>query len=551
MEGECKVLNCYPGSRICDTEGAKVLKCRPDGSSYVEEDTCSVSAGEVCADGECINLCVKAAEENSYIGCNYWAVHLENAPQELMGDPSIQASDTAPWGVVISNTSDTDTAQVKVSDANGATLKTGTVAPKDLALFTFDPKGADAKYNLKKTEIAAKAINIQTSVPVSVYQFNPLNNKVKVYSNDASLLLPTHILSGNYIVAARAEIDGIPPSHLNRGYFAVVNPNPNPVTLKITAACNLEAGGGAPAMSAGQVITLELGAHMTLNYSTRADGDDPTGTVIQSTGGAVAVFGGHVCENIPDTNGFCDHLEEQLFPVETWGRSFVAARFAPRDYLTQSCDPRNPACKMETIQCQTPKNGDWSPPDFFRVIASKNGTKVTTLPAQPGTPATINRGEFIEFESAGEFNINATAPVMVVQYMAGSTYSNNWFQDYDVCSHIGDPAMVLLVPVEQYRSNYVFLVPDDYATNWVSIVAPAGTDVTITAKSGSVTNIAADQFSQIGSSTYGIYRHQTQAGTFTMSATNAVSIIVYGYHQDVSFAYPGGLDLVFINPQPL
>jgi hypothetical protein len=36
----------------------------------------------------------------------------------------------------------------------------------------------------------------------------------------------------------------------------------------------------------------------------------------------------------------------------------------------------------------------------------------------------------------------------------------------------GDPSLVMIPPIEQYRPNYVFLTPDKYAFDFVSIVAP-------------------------------------------------------------------------------
>jgi hypothetical protein len=50
------------------------------------------------------------------------------------------------------------------------------------------------------------AFHIQTSLPVTVYQFSPYDFTIggtNSYSNDASLLLPATVLSGNYMVMGR------------------------------------------------------------------------------------------------------------------------------------------------------------------------------------------------------------------------------------------------------------------------------------------------------------------------------------------------------------
>lgn len=537
QNGECINVICYPGTLRC-LDDTTLQKCSSDGSKWDVFEICSKDKGEVCSDNRCVNACQEAMSTKSYIGCEYWAVHLRNAPQELMGDPNVQASDTAIWGVAISNINTKLYARVKIIEAATNTLvASGTIEPRKLQIFTFDPKKNNQKYNLKGTELATnKVLRILSDVPVIAYQFNPMNNTVKVYSNDASLLLPSHILTGNYIVASRQEIGF---NHLNNGYLTIVAISAGTTTVEINPAGNTSAGSGIAAMSKGTKRTFTLNQYQVLNIETASQGDDLTGSTIKANN-PVAVFGGHICENIPDSNGYCDHLEEQMFPVDTWGDRFTAVHFARRDFLTNKNE-----------QCVEPKKGEWNPSSIYRVIAGKSSVTINTKPQQSGFPRTLNLGQFYEFQSNQDFVIEANGPIMVVQYMAGSTYQNPVFKNYDSCSHIGDPAMVLLVPQEQYRRDYIFLVPADYATNWVNIAAPANTTVTLTLQSNqSKTVIQPSQFSQIPNTQYGVYRFKAQSGIYELNANNPVSIIVYGYHQDVSFAYPGGLDLKIIYDNP-
>lgn len=538
QNGECKKVTCYPGTLKC-IDNKTLQQCSNDGSKWQNYLTCDTNKGEVCIDNKCVNACQEATNTKSYIGCEYWAVHLRNAPQELMGSPTIQASDTAVWGIAISNTNTNLYAHITITEAaTNTVVASGTIEPRNLKVFTFDPKKDNQKYNLKGTEIANnKLLKISSDVPVVVYQFNPMNNTVKVYSNDASLLLPTHILTGNYIVASRQEIGY---QHLNNGYFTIVAVSPGTTTVEITPTANTAAGSGVSAMTKGQKKIFTLSQYQILNVETASQGDDLTGTIIKANN-PIAVFGGHVCENIPDSNGYCDHLEEQLFPVDTWGDKFTAVHFAKRDYLTN-----------KNGECVEPKKNEWNPNSIYRIIAGKSGVTVNTTPPQAGFPKTLNLGQFYEFQSNQDFVIEANGPIMVVQYMAGSTYQNPLFSNTDSCSHIGDPAMVLLVPQEQYRKEYIFLVPADYATNWVNIAAPINTTVTLTHQgTQNKTVIQPNQFIQIPNTQYGVYRFKAVSGIYELTANNPVSIIVYGYHQDVSFAYPGGLDLkiIYDNPQ--
>jgi hypothetical protein len=38
----------------------------------------------------------------------------------------------------------------------------------------------------------------------------------------------------------------------------------------------------------------------------------------------------------------------------------------------------------------------------------------------------------------------------------------------------GDPSIVIVPPIEQFRADYVFLTPDKYAFDFVSVIAPPG-----------------------------------------------------------------------------
>ncbi len=43
--------------------------------------------------------------------------------------------------------------------------------------------------------------------------------------------------------------------------------------------------------------------------------------------------------------------------------------------------------------------------------------------------------------------------------------------------YIGDPSMSYEVAVEQYRQEYIFLAPEDFAFNWADVMVPNGANV--------------------------------------------------------------------------
>jgi hypothetical protein len=103
---------------------------------------------------------------------------------------------------------------------------------------------------------------------------------------------------------------------------------------------------------------------------------------------------------------------------------------------------------------------------------------------------------------ANSFMITASAKVLVAQYMEGQTAGGDH----------GDPAMTLAVPVEQFRSSYMFHAPTTYTSNYVDITAPAAAN----------------------------------DGNHSITGTAAFGVTVYGYGQFTSYWYPGGLNLTSV-----
>jgi hypothetical protein len=104
--------------------------------------------------------------------------------------------------------------------------------------------------------------------------------------------------------------------------------------------------------------------------------------------------------------------------------------------------------------------------------------------------------------------------------------------------------MALGVPVEQFRSAYLFHAPTNYTTNYVDVVAPMGAVVMLDG--------SALTFTAIGTTGYGLSRvtplgpGPASDGNHGIAGTMPFGITVYGYGQDTSYWYPGGLNLADI-----
>lgn len=171
---------------------------------------------------------------------------------------------------------------------------------------------------------------------------------------------------------------------------------------------------------------------------------------------------------------------------------------------------------------------------YVRIIATAADTTLTYEPPVAGAPTTIAAaGDHVEIaRNPASFLITANRKVLVAQYMEGS----------QVAGGTGDPSMALAVPVEQYRTHYLFHAPLNYTTNYVDIIARTGTAITLD-------SVSVTSFTPIGTSGYSLARVTPLGpglggdGNHTITGSTPFGISVYGYGQDTSYWYPGGLDL--------
>ena len=118
-------------------------------------------------------------------------------------------------------------------------------------------------------------------------------------------------------------------------------------------------------------------------------GGDISGTIVEADK-KVAVWGGSECENVPSGVTFCDHLEEQTLPLNYWGQYYVGAHAPIRGN----------------------ENFHW------RVYAGKDLTTISTTPAQPGFPVTLDKGEFITLVTTEDVIFSGDASLFFERHAA-------------------------------------------------------------------------------------------------------------------------------------
>jgi hypothetical protein len=213
---------CQPGQRTCD--GADVLACRNDASAADLIETCDAESGNACRSGSCVQLCALAAKEKGNIGCEYWAVDLDNAMINATSNAAGQQ-----FAVVVSNPQPDVAADITIYQDDGAPgdapapviAATGKVPPLGLLVFKLGPREVDGSPEGEfdtgtHTALTRHATASRPTFPVAAYQFNPLEN-ANVFSNDASLLKSREALTyeGNSI-AGRLRRLGLAADHRHR-----------------------------------------------------------------------------------------------------------------------------------------------------------------------------------------------------------------------------------------------------------------------------------------------------------------------------------------------
>jgi hypothetical protein len=208
--------------------------------------------------------------------------------------------------------------------------------------------------------------------------------------------------------------------------------------------------------------------------------------------------------------------------------------------------------------------------EYFRVIATTtDGARVTTtLPGQYQSFELPTRGSFVTIASPRHFTLKSDAPVMLGTVSPSQQAAN-------VPSGLpgGDPSLVIMPPIEQFRTSYVLLTPDKYVFDFIRIIAPRAASVLFDGQPVDQVNgcqpsdadgiIDQTTRAAVGPSPFVVYACQLsfpiidpnkQApdnlspgiqndGVHRVEASDKVGVVVDGFDSFVSYAYAGGTEL--------
>ncbi len=526
-------LACSAGTEK-DPAPGKLGDASDDGATFDVSGLEDVSVGDgdpqVIPDPE---TCAQAAAGRTYVGCDFWPTVTDN-----MVRPEFD------FAVVVGNTGSVE-ADIEVT-RGAMTIATAKVAPNALTKIylpwvtplkqILPNNGCGTNINLATVRANGGAYHLRSSVPVVAYQFNPIEYAMKggpagkdwsaicakkcpvpaecfSFTNDASLLLPSTALTGNYRVA------GVPSwpqsdTFTQPGYFVVTGTKDGTsVTVNLSSTAQIAGGGGLANTNPGGKVTFMLNAGDVVEVVGTAN-HDLSGSLVKASE-PVQVITGIACTNMPHGTYSCDHVEESLLPVETLGKHyFVTVPTAPDGSL-----------KGHVV----------------RLFGNVDGTALTYGGAKPqNAPSTISAGEVVDLGVVkGDFELVADHELTVASVMIGAGDQTGGRQ--------GDPSQSFSVTVEQFRLKYVFLGPDDYDSNWVDIVQPM--DAVLTLDGAPLT-----QTPQEIANGYGVNRVKLgpgNGGAHVLTGTKPFGIQVLGYGAYTSYHYPGGLNLGRIAPLPI
>jgi hypothetical protein len=558
-DGQCiePEMPCLEGTRECLSLN-EVGLCQ--NGEVIAETQCSDD--QACVRGTCLSLeCAQAESQLSYLGCDYLVVDLPNQAFAQSGGSTVDA----PLGLVIGNPSVNQSAQVSlfssenqlasligqaqvqsgfqnrtiesvIYDANRQVVDSRMtqanqieIPPQGSAIFLLPRRMGP----LRTSSIRQDAYRVRSSRPIVSYQFSPYCCNFSV-SNDASLLYPVGALGVRYRYIGAPYTNENPANLVAPPVIAIVSPfNQTQVniTLPPTAEVSVEQSGRLIGTQGTLSTTLQQDEVLLLSGEYRVgQEDDLSGAMIESTR-PIAVFSTHVCTSYPERTAACDHLQEQLLPMSTWGRSYHLTPPVERgqNVLTERIYWKLMSGGGETrIELSQP----WSMlnaqgPGFDQVPScaqSLDGDSTLILNDQ--TP-------YCEFSTKKSVRLDSSTPLSILGIMSGQ-------DSVPFVPQAGDPSAFVLAPVRQYRSSYFFMTPDTYANNWISVISPPTQTLLLDGVEVDLSNaqaIEGDEYviKHISISTSGPHFIEGQA---------PFGLLVYAYDDYVSYAYTGGLDLV-------
>jgi hypothetical protein len=378
----------------------------------------------------------------------------------------------------------------------------------------------------------ADAFHIASDTPISAYDIMPYGG-ARSFFPSAQLLFPTSAWGTNYVVIATPKGTFASPGPL----WGQVLASADGTTVQLLPSVDLPASPGVfPASPAGAQASFTLNAGQYLQWELAGTGD-MSGTIVSSDK-PVAVFAGnrfYRLQPVDEPGGESTHQE--VLPVSSLGVEYVMG-----PYETRRAD-----LMPENIH--------------YRIVAALDGTALTYDPPIMGAPTMVDQKLPADFQTPLAFRVtsqDASHPFSIAQIMdtanivgggrVGATQMPACFVP-PYPNPLGDEEFVVMLPPQQFLSNYVFFTDPSYGTTNLALTR-------VKAAAG-FQDVEVDCLGVVGgwkpAGTNGQYEVTTvdlvragkgnmtcQNGGHTAKSSAPFGLVVWGLDAYSSYAYPGG-----------
>jgi hypothetical protein len=473
-------------------------------------------------DGVQVSSCQLAAEFPSHLGCEFFGIDVDG--------PGL--FDYEPFGFVVINPLGEP---VRVALERYSGRDWGLVDEAEIAggeEYVFVP----AHNQVLGTGIHTGAtLRITSEQPIVVIQAHPAAGAA--ISSSATMLQPITAWASTTAVAGWRTHEGVG----ERAYLAVLARTPGTAvsldpTFEIADApatwvnhwIDLDDDGNHELM-----LPIEPGELLRLDATAidAAEVDHGTSGSVVGSGQEhlTTAFSAHTCAAIPDYNGSCGHMQEQLSAALV-GRRFVAPRMIASNNPSGGPDP-DPLAPL--VHERTMFQVVATEPDTEVVFShhdGNQGVELETVIIDPEEPYAI-------YESARELSIVADKPIIAAAYMTNSELT-----------HLGSPSMVQLAPIDQWTSHHWVWVPQGFETHLLVSASP-NASVAVEWVSGlagdDAPQLSPEQLDKgltaaVAGQPWAVWRFAVEPGIYRIESSGPSSVIVAGWRSADGFAYLGG-----------
>ena len=422
------------------------------------------------AGGACVAACDAASQNQSSVGCEYYAVK----PSDYGPASCFMAFVANTWGSPIKVTVDRggtvfhDIGYLPSGSGTNVTytpLASDTIPPGQVAMFFLEsgprppPQGfvgsvCPASVNVGvEPDTSARdgtgryqAFHITASAPIVAYDIGPYGGGSSAFAG-STLLLPTSVWDTNYVATSAWS----QPLEQDYDPWIAFVAAQDQTTLTIVPTADIVGAAGVASAKSNVPTKYTLSKGELLRFYQLAD---LSGSVISSDK-PIGSWAGHGCADIE--SGACDGIHLQVPPVRALGDEYVAVRYRNR-------------------------HTDWDESPPWRFVGVVDGTTLTFDPPQAGAPKALQAGQVVELDAAGPFVVSsqdAQHPFYMAAHMTGASlypHASQGSKDGgtsgggDGRGMAGDPETIGVVPPSEYLSHYVFFTDPTYPeTNLVLV----------------------------------------------------------------------------------